>query len=1153
MRDKTARKEWTQSRMVSILMTLAICVALPILVRAQVQTTTAIGGIVTDPSGAVVPGASVVLKNQNLGVTYKTATDSRGSYSFPSLLPGTYTVTVAASGFKTAVVTDRSVAAAQPAHVDVTLSVGSTATKVTVSAAGAELTSTSSAQVSSLISPRLVQAIPLNGLNYFQLAALTPGAVPQNASTRMMTFAGNQFVSAGSTFVSTGIMLGGNRDSGTNVSIDGINTQVPVYQQSTQIQSPYDIEELQVQTGTMNAEFGNGVSAVNVITKGGTNAYHGQLYEYFRNNKLDAADFFTNLQGRGRPHYNQNQFGGTFGGPIKKDRLFFFGNYEGYRLVQDSTSIETVPGNDLRNGDFSSYEPVLGKGVPTIYNPYQSDPTTGLRTPFAGNVIPLGATTVCSPRPTCVDPATLKFLQNWVLPPNGTFNGQPALIGSRRTTLDRDQGTLRIDWAESEKNTVYGRYTDYRSTSFAGGIQPLEGTGNPMASKQAVVHWTRMVTSSMANDLMLGYSRPTWGLTPISSGPDVSAQVGVANVRPGPGGPSFSGTGFSMDNTYLFLFRATDNKVQLKDDLSWSKGRHNFKFGGEVLNNRFIYPTLSDSKGTAGFNGAYTAACPEVNPTCTAAMNAASLSSGGNPFADYLLGGLSTALYQNNPAEYSGRQNYYGFYAQDSWRATTKLTLNYGIRYEYWTPWLLPNNIAVSFNFQTGNIQYALQNPLDYINPQKCFGACAPLNPAIPRQGYTTGNKDFAPRFGLAYQLTSNTVVRAGAGIFYDGNANNNQFSNDQTGAAPFFIRVELTPDQSLATPQYLMSQQFPLTGPTSIPQPNATPPNTFRFVIPYYPTSGVYQWTINVQHQINSFWGAEVDYVGSHSIHEPMFVDMNAPALPQGPLASVSLQNRRPYPQWGTLGSWIPIGWGKYNALMASLKNREWHGLSLIANFTWAKNLVTSNIAASDQGDTNFRFPYIHAGPSAVTPSRYFTAGYVYSLPWGAGHQFGNFSNPVLKNIVGGWAVSGITTFSSGTPEPVTAPDRSNSAEGRPYPNRVAGCDPSNVSGGQTRFEWFNTSCFILPPTGTIGNSTEGAFTDPGINNWDISFIKNTHIGFPTESSALQFRADLFNSFNHTQWASPCNTIVSCGSNFGQVTGTRPARIVQFVLQYNF
>src|SRR5208283_801236 len=392
-------------------------------------------------------------------------------------------------------------------------------------------------------------------------------------SARTMSFAGTQFVSAANVFVMNGIMLGGARDSASNVSVDGVNTQSHHYEQSTALQSPYDIEELEVQTGTMNAEFGNGVTSTNVITKKGTNAYHGTLYEYLRVNNLDAAPFFTNLTAQKNPHYDQNQFGGTVGGPIKKDKIFFFANYEGYRLAQDATSIEEVPSAALTQGKFAGWSRTAGGTALTIYNPYSYNATTGLRSPFPNNVIPLGSTALCSPRPTCVDPVSLKYLQNWVTPANGTFNGLPALIGTARTVMDRDQGTGRIDWAKSERSTIYGRYSNHQSgKAYAGGAQPLEGTGNPYSSQNMVVHWTKSLSPNLVNDFMLGYSRPIWILGANPGAPDVDAQIGVLNYVPGPGGPAFGGTEFNLDPTYTYIFRATENKIQLKDDLNWTKG-----------------------------------------------------------------------------------------------------------------------------------------------------------------------------------------------------------------------------------------------------------------------------------------------------------------------------------------------------------------------------------------------------------------------------------------------------------------------------------------------------------------------------------------------------------------------------------------------------
>jgi hypothetical protein len=386
--------------------------------------------------------------------------------------------------------------------------------------------------------------------------------------------------------------------------------------------------------------------------------------------------------------------------------------------------------------------------------------------------------------------------------------------------------------------------------------------------------------------------------------------------------------------------------------------------------------------------------------------------------------------------------------------------------------------------------------------------------------------------------------------VYFDANANNNQFSNMQTGAAPFLAIEALSPDTSQETPSpvYLVQNEFAPLNAASPPVPNASPVQTFRVLFPHYPIPSVEEWSFSVQKQLGAYWGFEVGYLGSHTVHEPMFVDNNAPELPQGAAASLTLQQRRPYPQWGALTCWIPIGYAKYNALMASMKNRPWHGLSFLGSWTWAKNLASSINSSNDYGDSNFRFPYIHTGPSQVTPFQSFRAGYAYRLPMGPGQRFGNTSSPLLGKLAGGWIVSGITTFQSGTPYYVSAPDESATSALIAYANALPNCKPN--SGPRTRLEWFNISCFAVPAAGTVGDSTLGSFTDPGINNWDISIIKDTKTGFPRESGSMQFRADFYNAWNHTEFGGPSNSITSAP---GQISSTRPARIVQFVLEYRF
>jgi Carboxypeptidase regulatory-like domain len=1111
----------------------------PAAIFSQVQTTTAISGLISDSSGAVVPEASVTLRNQDTGAVRQANANADGVYSFPSLLPGTYTITIAKPGFETAIVSNRAVQTAQPAHVDVVLRLGTTGQVVTVSAAGAELINTASAEITDLIPPTLVKDIPLARGNFFDLLQLTPQVVPQNITLAPTSFAAMSlnFVQAANTFTSSGIFAAGNRDSATNVSVDGSNVQTPVYQQSTQIQSRADVQEVRVETASMSAEFGSGVAAVNVITKSGTNRLHGELYEYFRNSHLDATPFFSNLEGSPNPPYVQNQYGAAMGGPIKKDKLFFFGNYEAFKVRQSSQLFETVPDLNLRAGIFTSATP--------IYNPYSANPATGLRTLFPNNQIPLGPTNLCSSRPTCVDSSTLAYLQKYVLEPNTTLNGIPMLTGLNRTIMDSNQATGRIDWLKSDKTTIYGRYTYNNIGSLATGLQPLEGTENGSASQNAIIHYTRVISANVVDDAMISYTRPFWQLSRPSDLPNASAVIGLANTSSFVGGPTWSVPGYNLGNATDYFWNGTDNTIQLKNDLSYNVGKHSFKFGAEATNRRFVFYDPANDKGSFSFADIYTQACPQGNVACNNAMQAQGLAAGGSAMADYLLGSFTNDLLILNPIPYVGHQTYVGFYAMDSWRLNSRLTLNYGLRYEYWSPWLVPSNTTDSFNYATGQVVYPLRNPLAYENKSDCYGSCASLTSGVPREGYRAGDKDFAPRIGLAYTITPNTVIRAGAGIYYDGNVNVNQLSEMQSGAAPFVVRESATNDISQPLPSYLVGNQFqPVSGQT--PQPNATPPATFRFISSYMPTPTVYQWSASLQQRLGANWGLELDYIGSHTIHEFQFLDVNAPALPQGDLANVSLQDRRPYPQWGVLGTWAPIGWARYQGGTVSIKNNGWHGLTLTSNFTWAKNLVSSLMGQSDNGNTNFRTPYLWTGSAAITPQFWFIAGFSYQVPITPMASW----HPAIRAVAGGWSISGRVTASSGSPEPVTTTDLTGTdLQGFAVPNRV--CNPNAGPRTGTRLEWFNTSCFVNPAYGEWGNSTIGVVTDPGIANIDLSLARSFPIKFLPEGNSIAFRADFLNALNHTQWG-PVDTGMT-DATFGQITSTRPPRQIQLSLRYVF
>jgi hypothetical protein len=1126
---------------------------------AQVETSTAIRGLVTDPAGAAIPGAKITIRNTATGEERSAMADNSGAYSFPSVVPGTYDVIVTHPGFKRGEVKNRVAQVSQTAQVDVSLQIGETSESVTVSAEGAELLSTSSAEVAGTIAERLVQELPLNGRNFFDLAVTLPHVSLQHLSPQssFAAFSANAVFGANQTspiFRQSGIFAAGNRDSATNVSIDGVNIQSSVYRQATPQTPPSAIQEVKIHVSAMNAEFGNGVAAVNVITKGGSNEFHGEVYEYLRNEKTDANYFFNNLASRGKNPFRQNQFGGALGGPVWKNKLFFFGAYEGFRVRQSSFSFVTVAPDELRNGDFANFRPPGAGGTflptPIIYNPYRRDPVTGLREAFPGNRIPFGPTTLCAPKPTCVDPVALEFLQKFVPSANTVIDGIPRYSGDARQIIDSDQGIFRIDWAKSEKDRVYGRFSRTVAPSSNQPIENLTGLLQNGRDMSASAHWTRVVSASLVNDLLVGYARPYWLYSKDLGAPDAASAIGLLNTSGLGGSPGFS-TGYSMNSSLSFYLEGTDNLYQLGDDLTYIRGRHNFKFGGQSIERRFYYGSQSNDKGSFTFTPVYTRACPDGNAACAAAAQAAgvNLNSTGNAFASYLLGAPTNILFQLNNANFRGHKRYYGVYAQDSWRLSRRLTLNAGLRYEHWTPWLVPRNTVATFDEVNGRLLYALQNPLDYLDPSKGLGRDAPLNPNVPREAHRTSTRDFAPRIGLALQMTRDTVIRAGYGVYYDGNSNTNQFSDIASAMGPFRLRYEPVASTNEAVPSISVNGQFPIPGPTAVPQPNANPRATFRFVPSYYPVSQVHEWSASIQHRFPGNWGAEISYQGTHAIHLPQFVDVNAPALPQGSLATLPINDRRPFPQWGVLGSWKPIGYSRYHGISGSLRNANWHGLTLQSSFTFAKNLASAVLGTSDQGNAHGAYPYIWEGPAELTPRLRSVTSFAYDLPFGKGRRYA--AGALANAIVGGWTFAGIADFTTGAWRRVTTNDVSGTGYGA-MPDRI--CDPREVPGGRSRLQWFNTACFENPAFGTWGNSPIGVFEDPGINNWNLSVQKNIAVNFPTEAARIMFRTDFFNAFNHTQWGNASNSTLQSGNvNAGRISSTRAPRQIQFSLTFLF
>jgi hypothetical protein len=681
--------------------------------------------------------------------------------------------------------------------------------------------------------------------------------------------------------------------------------------------------------------------------------------------------------------------------------------------------------------------------------------------------------------------------------------------------------------------------------ALADGLQVLQGTNNDSGATNAVLHWTKVLGTSKVNDFGISFARPRWSYTRPLDLPDATGEIGLKNTSSYTGGPQIQVPGVDMGVATNYMFDSITNNIQLKDDFGWLKGRHNLKFGFEGADKRLIYYNAAGDKGTFAFSKFFTQACPPGNRVCEEARAVAG-SAGGLELADYLLGAFSNDRLVMRQIPYVGHQKYLGFYAQDSWRVSGRFTLSFGLRYEYWSPWLVPRNTTLSFDFARGVPLFALRTPNDFLDPDKCFGKCAPLTPGVPRQGYSIGTKNLAPRMGATYMLTPATVLRAGIGIYFDGNINMNQFNDIQTNSTPFNLRYEYVNDTSQPLPTRFVRDEFPAGLLGAVPRPNDNPVAAFRFAMPYYPIPAVYQWSASLQRRVSPFWAADLTYVGSHTIHQFQFLDMNSAGLPQGAAANAPLQQRRPYPQWGILGTWAPIGWAKYHAGTASLTNNRWHGFTFQGNFTWAKNLSTTNIGQSDQGNVNYRVPYIWAGPSSVTPKYWFIAAGNYQVP-----KIFRRRGPAFA--ANDWLFTATFRAATGSPYFVRTQDLTGTSMSAStsviMPDQI--CDPTHGENLKTRLGWFNRACFVNPAFGVWGNATLGSVTQPGTNNWNISAAKRFSVAPLRENHEVEFRVNLLNALNHTQWLTADTDMRS--ATYGRVTSARPARQIQFAVRYLF
>jgi len=1193
---------------------LALCLALLLVstgrMFGQAGATGAILGTVTDSTGAVLPNTKVTVTNTATNVPFGTVTSSSGDYLAPALNPGTYSVSAEAKGFQKSVTTDFTLAVDQKVRIDLVLKPGATTETVEVTAQGVTL-QTDSAELSQLVSQQQVEALPLNGRNFIQLLLIGAGAVTVGGEQGTMRQGQGNAIS-----------INGGRPEGNNYTLDGlINTDTALVTPAV-ILSQDAIQEFKVESGTYSAEYGYSASQINIVSKSGTNQLHGSVFEYNRNDAFDALPFATSTdyiagQKTQNPELRQNQFGFVLGGPVYipklydgRNKTFFLANYEGWRIINGHRVTETVPNPAVLMGDFSQETypagvgglpggPLPAYGTPACttliglgYNCMPVDPTTGQ--PFPGNKIPSSAFT---------SRIGLVAVANnfWAAPtianaPEGVTN----FIKNVGFPLTTNQQTYRGDQVLGKFGSVFFRYTrsNYQNTSTYNSNDLDHGIEQYFQTQRvwAVSH-TINIGKSNVNNFRVGHlqaNAPQGGssipaaqvtalgltgvFTHFSALQQTWPHVGIEKY--GDGGGSVNSYSGSEQPAWEFA-----------DSFTSVHGKHTIGLGFDIRRLSLTRNLDDDFYGDWNFRSDLiqnnSPGCPNA-PVSVNGGPPTSLCGTGNAVADMMLGyyndvsgfvpgPLSPTNTAGNPQTHVF--NYFAPYVQDDWKATQKLTLNLGLRWDYRSaPYESKNHFFWrDLTNAGGGLCYADKAlstdgvaPGVGLNGGPILRYCG----SVPRSG---SKKPFAPRFGFAYRLNNKTVARGGYGIFFDS-AEGREI-DDSADIYPYSIRNSLHPGAVSTLPKF-GNQLFPSYS-TLGPFPQST--LSFLAVIQSADPRNPYvqSWNFSVQRELARSTTIEVNYIGTHSVHLLDRRNISQPfGIPAASLAFCQTQDptthtyinldkapctqasRLPFPNFN--GFYIDSDWhgySHYNAMNVKFEHRA-GDLAVTTVFTWAKSRDDKSAAAGVgatgtgfQGTMDNHHPELDYGPSDFNVDHRFVASYVYQLPFGRGKKMLGGVGRAADLLVGGWEVTGITTFQTGFPYGVAAGDVGNVLDAIPQrANITAGCA---IHGGLTaKFQRLNPACFTQPALGVYGNTTRNFLRQPGINNWDMGFGKNFSFG---ERVKLQIHADTFNTFNHHQYAGDVGALISAGSggntaidntigdsNFGLITQASSSRIVQ-------
>ncbi|MBY0508167.1 MAG: TonB-dependent receptor [Bryobacteraceae bacterium] len=1052
------------------------------------QTTTArITGIVTDSSGAVIANAPVTVSSLSTGIARPVSTGSDGAYLVTNLVVGNYAVVVAATGFKRFEQRPVRLEVDQTVRVDVTLQTGDTKESITVEG-GQTLVNTETSALGQIVDNKTIIQMPISGRNFLALATLVPGATAGAP--------GNDVVRSRQEGVT--LSVNGQRVEHNNYMLDGVDNNATLFGNAVIVPSLDAVQEFKVQTSSYSAEYGRAAGAVvNVALKNGSNQLHGTLFEFLRNDKLDANGFFANYFRNLRQPLRQNAFGASVGGPAIRNKLFWFGNYEGFQGRYINVGPALLPTSAQRAGDFS--------GLPAVYDPLQLTPE-GARVPFANNQIP--AARIAAPAARLV-----------ALYPQPNVTGDPTrnFQTSFSNPSTRHQAHGRGDWQISPHDALMGRYSWTDREDVASNINYNgQTTGNK--HKGGVVAYTKTLTPMALNEIRYGLTLYRFSLIPDGIGRDFTTELGLPSFAtsadlkrfPTVNVTNFAGFG---GNDAIPLFR-DENVNQLIDQFTWIRGRHALKAGGDwrKYGNRNFQPQTS--AGFYVFNGSFTG---ERGRTYA------------NGLADLLLG-LPQQQRILNPAGFDAgrlRNQKLSLYLQDDWSVHPRLTLNLGVRWERDGAWTEVNNRWSIFDYSAGTVAYAKDAKLD-----------VDLRYPISRwrnNELRRAINNVAPRLGLAWRPFggNRTVLRAAYGVFWAQPIANVQLQ--QTLNPPFLLRTDVT--SGTTTPE-LRFGVFPSVNPSSLVP--AIPPIATMSPDSYL-NGYTQQWNFGVERAIGSAMVARGSYVGSKGTHLERRQEGN-PALPPGPGA---IQTRRRFPLIAGIVDQTSNSNSTYHALQLSFERRLQRGLQLTTNYTWSKSLddtsawtgLTGQESAFGQDPSRL---FLDKGLSGFNVAHRFTSTVLYELPW-------RFGNKWAQGVLGGWQTSAITVVQSGFPLSITTQGDLANAGTRLVRANVNG--PWELSGGVRNIDqWFSRGAFSAPPSFTFGTAARNLVTAPGLVNIDLTAMKTLRI---IEGHTLQIRGEFYNAPNHFNPGAPGSLFASPA--FGIIRGAAQARNVQIALKYIF